>query len=476
MQLTLGTFDLIVIIAMLAGSVFVGMYASKKINNSGDFAVASRSLGLIVSFATISATMTGGFTVMGQQGMAYTAGVSSLWMTISWAIGWSVLALMSKRVHDTGASSLPNIFERRFGQDTAKVSGFVSMIYVIGTTSAQLAATGSLIKLIFPALTFTNATIIGAIIIILYTVMGGLYAVAYNDTFHFLILALALGILVPILSVGHLEGGIGVIKEVVQPEFFDMMNGYTATSVIALCIAYAFSATSNASLLQRTLAAKDSTTAAKSHWYAMIWYFIVTGTLLISVFAGKVLLPNLEASETIVPALVVAYFPAGLKGLTIAALLAVVMSTADSYLLIAGTTTANDIIKLFKPSLTDDQLLKISRIATVAWGIVAVLLAVKFKFILYLFSKTAALYAAGMFFPLICTIYWKRASKQGIIWGMLSGVIVSAVWMIAGSPFGLNSILIGGPASGLATLLVSKLTYKESEESIDAEEETEKVG
>ena len=458
----LSTIDIFLIIAMFAVSLYLGIYASKRISNNSDFNIASRSLGLIISFSTISATMTGGTTVLAQAGMAYKLGVSSLWMTISWAAGWSVLALMSKRVHDTGADSLPNIFERRFGADAAKVSGVVSMVYVVGVTAAQLAATGKLIQLISNnALTFTTATIVGAIVIILYTVMGGLYAVAYNDTLHFFILAIALGILVPVLTLNQLDGGVSMIKETLNAEYFDIMNGMSLSAVIAMCLAYAFSATSNASLLQRTLAAKDAKTASKSHWYAMIWYFIVSGTILVSVLAGKILLPELASPETIVPALVVAYFPVGIKGLTVAALLAVVMSTADSYLLIAGTTTSNDVLKLFKPDMTDKQSLVISRIATFAWGGLAVLLAVKFKTVLTLFSQTAALYAAGMFFPLIFTVYVKKATKKGIITGMLSGIVVSLIWKIIGSPFGLNSILIGGPISGLATYFISISTYVE---------------
>ena len=465
--MSLGFFDIAMIIVMLGGSLYLGLYASKQVSSNEDFAIASRSLGLIVSFATISATMTGGTTVLAQAGMAYNQGIASLWMTISWAAGWSVLAFMSKRVHDTGAKSLPNIFERRFGPDSAKVSGVVSMVYVVGVTASQLAATGKLIQLIFPSLTFTLATVIGAIIIILYTIMGGLYAVAYNDTLHFLILALALGIFVPFITMGQIEGGFTTVKETLNPEYFNIMNGMTIPGVIAMCLAYAFSATSNASLLQRTLAAKTSKIASKSHWYAMIWYFIVTATVLVSVLAAKTLIPNLESPETIIPQIVVRYFPIGLKGITVAALLAVVMSTADSYLLIAGTTTANDIFKLFKPDLTDKQTLNISRISTFVWGGLAVLFAVKYRMVLLLFSKTAALYAAGMFFPLICTLYMKKATKKGIISGMLSGIGVSLVWTLLGTPFGINTILIGGPISGLATYFVSIATYKEDDEEMD---------
>jgi len=458
--------DVLMMVLLLVASVFIGIYSFKKVTNNKDFNIANRSLGLIVSFATISATMTGGTTVLAQAGMAYNLGVSSLWMTISWSIGWSVLALMSQKVHNTGADSLPNIFERRFGPDTAKLSGLVTMVYVVGTTAAQLAATGKLIQLVFGnTLTFTQATIIGAVIITVITVLGGLYAVAYNDTLHFFILALALGIFVPIITINNLEGGFNAIKATLEPEFFNIMNGMSFSAALAMTLAYAFSATSNASLIQRTLAAKDAKTASRSHWYAMIWYFIVSGTILVSVLAGKILIPDLGSPETIVAALVVKYFPVGLVGLTMAALLAVVISTADSYLLIAGTTTANDVIAIFKSDLTDKQRLVISRIATFVWGGLALLFAVKFKMVLFLFSKTAALYAAGMFFPLIFTIYVNKATKKGIMAGMLSGMIVSLVWLILGSPFGLNSILIGGPVSGIATYFVSMSTFKENGEN-----------
>ena len=145
-----------------------------------------------------------------------------------------------------------------------------------------------------------------------------------------------------------------------------------------------------------------------------------------------------------IPLIIARYFPPIIKGLVMSALIALVVSTADSFLLLLGTTVANDIYKIFKPETDPQKLLFLSRFATVAGAGVAIIFALYGGSMFDIIRMGSAAYGAGMFVPLVCACFWKKATTFAVNAGMLIGCFSTLIWNWSlKASTGINGVLIG---------------------------------
>ncbi len=459
----LSTVDFGVVVLYFIGIVILGYYCRGLVKGSLDYVLAGRQLGTLVSTATLAAGALGAFACLGLAGMGYGTGIAAFWLIIAWSAGWVILALITPRLWRTGAHSLPSILEQRFGKTTLYLSGIVSLIYIVNTLAAQMAAVGTIFSVIGSpmGINYETGAIIGAVLIMAYTIMGGLYAVAYTDLAQMFILFVGIGILLPVFSIGA-AGGWASVTANVPPSLLDFWGGLAPMVILGWFISYCFTATTNPPYVQRALSAKSESVGARSQWYAMGLHALITLLVILSAIAGRVLFPNLGMGQEFVPTMIITVFPVVLSGLVLAALLALVMSTSDSYLLLTGTTTANDLYRRLKPDADDATVLRIGRWATLFWGVVALVMALWVKSVLVLFSSGAAAYGGGMFFPFMAGLFWKKATTQGANAGMILGAFTTIIWnQVLGKPYGLDGVIIGSILSGLAVYFVSIATYKE---------------
>ncbi|MFT5700978.1 MAG: SSS family solute:Na+ symporter [Desulforhopalus sp.] len=449
----LGTIDSTILVIFLFLSVLIGYVAAKRTKSSADFAVANRSLGTFITMATLAASMVGAFAVIAQAGFAYKNGISAYWFVVSWCAGWAVLAVISKRLRDTDALTLPDVFRKRFGDKAAALGGVITLIFVIGTLSSQLAATGLVLQILLApyGVDFVTATIIGAILVAVYTIFGGLYAVVYNDAFHFITLFVGICIITPIVT-GNTVPADFSFSGSFPAEMWDWSNGTTTMAIAGLFVSFMFTATSNPMLIQRTLAARTSRIASNAHWYSICWYLVVGLVVTLCAMAGRFILPGLENPEMYMPIFILTYMPVVFKGILIAALLSVLMSTIDSQLLVAGTTTSIDLFKTIRPNADDKSVLLVSRGSIIFWSIIGMLLALYFKSVLGLFAYATKIYGAAMFFPLLYTLYANKGYSTAMFAGMISGAVCSLTWAISGNPYGISPVIFGGTVSIVATL------------------------
>ena len=350
--------DLGVIALYFLGSLGVGYWASRRIRSASDFSIAGGHLRFPVLLGTLIATAVGASSTMGRAGKAYEVGIGIFFASIAYAAGlylFSYLAPILKRIH---IWSVPRALRLRYGDSFMFISSTIILLATIGIFGVQLVAFGLIVVTLLPdsGISYEEAVLVGSIIMVVYTALGGLLAVAYTDVLQTIIMIVAIGILLPVLVTSDI-GGVSVAVESLVPASGNWLGEMTIAYFIAIVLVdIPFSLMDN-SLWLRTGASRnvdDIRRGVRLTAYTFVAWSLVVSAL--GVLAMQ-LLPNLAeipgGPDTAIPLLVMDYMPPVIRGLCLAALLAIIMSTADTVLLISGTTVAWDIAGGLRPSMDD---------------------------------------------------------------------------------------------------------------------------
>ncbi|MBR3866307.1 MAG: sodium:solute symporter family protein, partial [Butyricicoccus sp.] len=399
-------------------------------------------------------------------GYAYNGGMVAIAIALPYMIGMFIFSFFTGHISDIGIkyniTSIPELMEFRFGRTAKLLAGIMIAYSMAATVGAQISATATVFSVIGGnyGITYVLGAVIATAIFIIYTASAGLFGVVYTDLVQFFILIIFVYILLPILSV-HEVGGLGALIAQTPPEKFRLNLD---SSTITLIFTNLVMTIAGAEFWQRAFAAKDRKSALKGQFGGTLVYACTIAITLFLGLAAAILFPNLIAdygtADYAIPVMVASILPAGLTGLTFAGLLSVMMSSADTCILVSTQALINDIYKTLKPETTDKQELKLSRIATVVISIFALIVALFFTSAYDALMFAWTFYAAAMGLPCLAALYWKKATAPGIVSSMLTGVIVSVIWKFAGEPFGIGTTIAGVICCGIVLVAVSLATCK----------------
>lgn len=460
--------DLIVIVLYMLVILCVGFYASRKIKGTEDYTIAGRRMGFPVLLGTLIGTAIGAGATVGKAGKAYEIGISVFFITIAYAIGLALFSFMAPTIRKMKIWTIPDALNLRYGKGLTVVTAVVMVLAVVALFGGQLIAVGLVAVAVLGdfGVTYQEAIVGAAVIMIIYTVLGGLLAVAYTDVIQTAIMLVAVGVILPILILIDV-GGVSTAVEYMKPvpgKFWGGLSFFYIISVFLIDIPFCLI---DPSLWQRASAARDAKTIKKGMWVT-VWIYVFW--TFISVFLGVMavhLIPNLigtaEGSDAAIPGLIAMYMPPVLKGLCLAAMMAIMMSTADTALLIAGTTFSHDIYKNFKPETSDKKLLVLARVFILVIGILGIFFALNMKGIFDILLLAFAIFVSGIFVPTMAAIYWVKATKAG---ALASSIVASiAVVVLYGLklsnmlPTSIEPIFISVLISLVLMVVISRLTY-----------------
>jgi len=458
--------DIIIIFAYLIGMLFIGFYFTRSIKTSGDFFVAGRSLGPVVLMATVCASIIGGSALIGRGGYAYTGGMVAIAIALPYMVGMFIFSFFTGRIADIGKkhdiSSIPELLEYRFGKAAKLLAGVMIAYSMAATVGSQISATATVFSVIGGnfGITYVLGAVIASAIFIIYTASSGLYGVVYTDLVQFFILIIFVYITLPIMAVNEV-GGLQVLMELTPPEKFRLNLDKNTITLIFTNLVMTIA---GAEFWQRAFAAKDRKSALEGQFGGTLVYAC---TIIITLFLGlsaAILFPNLIAdygtADYAIPVMVASILPAGLTGLTFAGLLSVMMSSADTCILVSTQATVNDIWRTLKPDMTDKQELKYSRLVTIAISMFALAVALFFTNAYDALMFAWTFYAAAMGLPCLAALYWKDATSAGIVSGMVAGFVSCVVWKFMGEPLNLGSTIVGVICCAIALVAVSLATCK----------------
>jgi SSS family solute:Na+ symporter len=426
--------DYIVVLLFLAGIFWFGTSFYKWIRKPDDFYVAGRRLTPFILAATLTATNISLYSFVGVSGTAYKHGISIIWQTWTGNMalvlaGLFILPVMRRLQIRT----IPELLELRYNGAVRLMVSFLWVFRLAFWLGVVLYAGVSAAQQITGIESFTFWVILFTIIIVIYTMLGGMWSIVFTDTLQFLLMMLGVLIILPLsmYAVGWWPG----LVEKIQPGHLDLITQsgkYNWKFVIAIWFLGIQWACLDQGLIQRTFSARNSKVVAKG----MVWSGIITTPFaflwVTPGLAASILYPGLDKPEFAVPTIIIQLIPTVILGFILCGLLASQMSTIDSNLGSAATLFSNDIYTRFlNRKAKTKETLRVIRIATIATGLI--MMAVSYL-VPYLGGTVDAYLTiiSIMDMPLfviavVYGLFWKRATWQGAIAGYLGGAIVGAI-------------------------------------------------
>lgn len=467
----MGTIDIIIIVAYMLGMIGVGIYANTKIQTTEDFVLGGKRFGTLSLTGTIMATMMGSGMVIGMISNTYQNGLagSIVWQYGGMAVGMFAIAIFAHKIRETDAMSFAEIVGKAFGPNARIVAAVIVVLYSIGILAITVSGLRTVIITIFGdslSMSDVTLTIIATLIAIIYTSFGGFFAVVWTDVIQFFIIVAFIFILGPILGV-HSAGGLDVISDTITAKGGSMTSPVWAVGYLGLALSYFLATPGDPTMPQRVLAARDTKSAKKAFAISGAMSVVIIMCLTILGGAIAVVLPNLANPDAAISSFVLSSFPPVIKGLTIAALLAAIMSTFDSFLVLGTTHLIFDIVMQVNPNIEQKKSNMIQRVAVLIFGVFTIIIAIYISSILGVLNMIFSILGAVTMPALVASIWFKdKASKVGVIAGMITGVIVPAyLFLTKGYDVFLGDPVFSGLIASVVILILGSLIFKDKKEA-----------
>ena len=435
----IATIDYIIISLYLLGMVGVGLWFAEKHSDFEDFFLAGRSLTTPLLITTLISTYYGIDVLFGDSQLGFTNGVVAWFAYARPTYAFFLIAafLLAHRLREEDFKSLPDILDKYYGKKTRYVGAVTSFIYSLPALS--LYGFGMLGEVILDWEPIMGMLVLGGIALI-YTITGGFWAVALTDSIQFVLMCVVLAMAFPFAM--NLIGGFDSMIEVLEPSYFDTLGDMS----IWLIIIYASTGLSilvEPTFYQRIFAAKSYKNVRNALvigifiWGSYDWIItILAMAAKVAVIQGT--LPGDVAPDAALLTIMVAALPAGALGLFLAGVLSTEMSTLDSYCLVAGGNVAYDIYKpAFKPSATDQELIKTTRHGILLSWVLGFAMAISFDQMLGLWVFMASILISSVLAPILLGMYVPKFRKPlaGFLsagLGLVSTVILNIYIMTNG--------------------------------------------
>ncbi|MDG2147956.1 MAG: sodium:solute symporter family protein [Planctomycetota bacterium] len=490
---------LLVVLLYVLVLIGVGWHSSRKVSGSTDFLLAGRRLGPVILVGTLVATWTGTGSIFGNAEEAYGVGLPSLVLPLASMLGIFALLIMVPRIRRRDRFTLQDVLEESYGP-WARVLGTVTLVsaYLVivsyqlraanavlegvldgvfreaaasadgeasmaGSVAHAFASAGAWLDHTFRSMGVsvehgdnTAGLLLLALLIAGYTALAGLMSVALTDTMNGLLMLLGVGIALPLvwmaavhgleqaaLASGGVPPGEGVIRPVLEalPESARHVTGhYSTVHILSILLPAFLLVMGDANLHQRFLAAGSAKAARRAALLFIPAVLVVDALILLTAVAGRVVLPGIENPGHIILRLALepGILPPLLGGLLVASILAVIVSTADSYLLSSSASLVRDVFQRFlKREASERSMLVVARVVVVVLTGCAFVMALQSSrfFEISLFAYT--IYGVGITPALVAALFWKRATRLGALASMIAGPLTAILWKV----FGWNTVL-----------------------------------
>ncbi len=434
-----------VFIIYLGIMLWIGFTVSRSTSSPSDFFLANRSLKAWVTAISSTASSESAWAVIGTVGLAYKDGLSALWFfpgcLLGYALNWFFVAeRLRKFSHEKKTLTVPEYLETHFTDNTHLIR-VISVIIIFASMMAYIAAQFLAIGKTFDAIFGIPHLVsipIGGTIIITYTTMGGFRAVAWTDFIQGLIMVIGL-VMLSITAVVELGGFSLVTQKInaIAPIALTWMGGKTTSvflgSMVGL-LGIGLGYPGQPHVITRYMAAKDSKTIKQGTWIAFGWGTLIYSSAITLGICGQVLFPDLSDPEHLFATAAENLLPSFLTAIVLTGILAAIMSTVSSQIIVAASAIAHDIYsKVINASPTPKRVISISRLTIFLIGIGAMLVALMdtriiFWFVLFAWSGLGASFGPVILF----TLYSKKVTRSGAIGGMLTGFFTTIVWKSTG--------------------------------------------
>ncbi|VWX37037.1 MULTISPECIES: sodium:solute symporter family protein [unclassified Limnobacter] len=457
------------VVAYLLVSVFIGLYVARNVSSTADYAVAGRHLSLPIVTATVFATWFGSETVLGISSTFVEEGLSGIVADPFGASMCLILAglFIAPKIYRLNLLTLGDYYRVRYNRVVEIFCSACIVVSYLGWVAAQISALGLIFNVLTDgAISQEWGMIIGASVVLIYTLFGGMLSVAILDFIQMVVIAA--GLVYIMWIVADLAGGVGTVVDHAEAagklQFFPEEFSYVMwVPFVGAFLTMAFGSIPQQDIFQRISSAKNEKTAVRGavlggslyFFFAFIPVFLAYGAIMIDPATFSAMVS--EDSQMVLPNLVLMHTPLFAQIVFFGALISAIMSTSSATLLAPSVSFAENIVKNIYPNMDDKALLLTMRVSVFVFTIIVVAFAINSDSSIFEMVESAyEITLAAAFVPLVFGLYWKGATSQGAVWSIIVGV---SSWLIAKNffPSEVWPPQLLGMVLGLFTMIIASL-------------------
>ena len=431
---------LVVILLYLFTLIGIGMYKAGKIKTQSDFAVAGRSLPPWVLVGTMLATWMGTGSILGNAGKTYDTGMAALILPLGSILGIVLLTKIAGKVRAFEKFTVPEILGDRFGPGARMLSVIALVIAYMVIVSYQFNAGGAVLNTVLmdeagnSLISIQTGTIIAAIFIIAYTMLAGLVSVAYTDVANGIIIIFSFVIAIPIFlaQAGGFSGMAASFEAMGKPEHMNFFGVYSTMDIINFCLPPFLLIMGDANMYQRFFASKTAE-GAKSATKVLIFAVLLAELMIIfSAWVASSMIPDAEVGKYVLIYAAHKLLPTFLGAIMMTTIVGIIISTADSFLLVPATTLMRDVyLNYINPNADEKKIVLLSRLLVLGLGIIAYIVSLGFAKSAGFFERALyayTIYGAAITPSLVAALFWKGATKEGAVASIITGTVTTLLW------------------------------------------------
>ncbi|MGB4204708.1 MAG: sodium/proline symporter [Bacteroidales bacterium] len=470
----LNPYALLIFILTLILPIGVGLIAVLRTKNQSDFFVGGRSMNAFVVALSAVSSGRSSWLVLGLSGVAYVSGVSAVWAIAGYITVelWQFIYLGRKlrnEIQTTDSITMLDYFDSRFNDRAGliRITGVIIIsVFTIAYVAAQFNAGAKSLSAALD-ISFLLSLVISGLLIMIYMILGGYIAVAYNDVVRAFIMLTGLVVL-PVVGIIKI-GGINVLNDMLHqlnPSYLDVFS--LGTGAIIGFLGIGLGSPGQPHIVVRYMSIRDSKKLVLSAVYGTVLNILLgLGAICIGL-TGRILVPDIASlpgkdPEMIYLVLSSQYFGPMLYGLLVGGVFAAILSTADSQLLVVASTFARDLYEKIiaaKTIISEKKKLRLSRVVLIVSGILALFLAyIAQDLVFWLVLFAWAGLGASLGPALIMSLFWKKTTRTGVFAGMITGAFITIAWKLwLKEPTGIYELIPGFSIALLIIVIVSLLT------------------
>lgn len=458
---------IVFVVLYLLGTLALGVWAGTRIKNTADFAIAGRSLPLVMVITTTFATWFGAETVMGIPAKFVQGGLNAI-VEDPFGAGTCLILVglfFASKLYRMNLLTIGDFYRQRYGKGIEVFCSAAIILSYLGWVAAQITALGLVFSVLTNgAMSETAGMVVGTLAVLVYVVVGGFLAVAWTDFIQMIVLVVGMSIIAWFSA--DLAGGAGVVLDKIASQdlwrFLPEPSFHDVAFFIAAGLTMMLGSIPQQDVYQRVMSAKDARTArngaviggASYILFAFVPMFVVASAVV--VMGEQAMTLAKDDYQRVLPTFVMAKMPLVMQILFFGALLSAIKSTSSATLLAPATSFVENILKNLRPHMGDRQQLRAMRFSIVAFAgvVLAYAIAMQGTSIYDLVSSAYQITLVGAFVPLVFGLYWRRSSTQGAIASVTAGI---AVWIVFLPQVSLLGEFFPGQLAGLIAAVVGML-------------------
>ncbi len=457
--------QLLIIIAYFLAIIGIGVWSRRRAGSQEGFFVAHRRGTLLLVTGSLLATALGGSSTVGMAGLGFAQGLTGAWWLLAGSVGLAILGLFfAKKVRRAALYTLPELAGKQYDSRVSLATSILIVVAWIGVVSGQIVAAGKVLSILgVGSLTFWMIAF--SAVFITYAVLGGQFSVIRTDVFQSAILFA--GIFVALALVLMNVGGLSGLEASLPSTYFafPLSPEFDWKMLLSFLILVGATYVVGPDMYTRLFCAKDERTAQRSALLSAFIFVPVAFAIVLIGMSANILYPGISPEQAF-PQVIDGIFSPALSGLVLAALVAALMSSADTCLLSQGVILIQDVVRRFHPSLSEARTVLLTRLSLIILGLAALGLALVLKGVISSLLFAYTIFTCGLVVPVIAGFYKEKlkVTSEGALAALIGGGVIGLLGKIPGPdiPFKADLGLIGFAVSAILLFGVSWLTTKKT--------------